>query len=198
MVAMKVRSFVLIACMLIVPALALFSHLTPPSVRQFLRQMGQQAVDAATASPAPSRGIASASAPKTAPDPAPVPAPTPPVRAFAATPPPVVLPSIAVPATPAPAASLPRDVPRSQQEWATLAELRERLIALGATAIDCKPGPGNGSLHTCSCRVAVDAEGQLHRMFHGVGPDAALAMRSLLDRVEAWRAQQAAAPNRRS
>lgn len=189
MVAMKVRSCVLIACMLVVPALALFSHLMPPTVRKMMRKAGsvppRRAVPVASASPASDTV------------PQPVVTDTPP-RPVAVVNPPPVLPLPPVQRLPAERPAPSNDVPRSQAEWSELADLRARLIALGATAIDCKLGPGGGQLHTCSCRVAVDTEGQLHRMFHGVGPDATVAMRALLERVEAWRIQQAGSTRRRS
>jgi hypothetical protein len=176
MVAMKIRSFVLIVCMVVVPGLALFSHLTPPSVRDLMRRtlcdpfcqgvgLLAQAVPSAPAStstPMPNE-------PETAPSPPAVPEPpSPPVQAAASA-----------------------DVPRSPAEWAALGTLRKELTSLGATAIDCRPQPGDVAGYASSCRIGIDPQGQLHRMFHGRGADAPAAMQSLIEQVRAWQTRQA-------
>lgn len=220
MVVMKVRSCVLVACMLVVPALALFSHLTPPAAREFLRCsiceplcQAISVVDAAlpfgskTAVPGGSNG----SAPK------PVAQETPLVTIAAEAPVPRVpqaaaggtatavepvpteplsggtISEVVVPASP----TADHDVPRSQAEWAALATIRTHLATLGATAIDCRPQPGSLPGYSSSCRIGIDADGQLHRMFHGRGPDAAAAMQSLVDQIQSWRIQHAATPRQR-
>lgn len=223
MVAMKIRSCVLVACMVVVPALALFSHLTPPAAREFLRCsvcdplcQAISAIDAAL--PFGSAATLSGGPAKSAPprpdseapliavsaavvEPAKAPRPTAPpaqaVEAVATQP----LPAVTVAAVAPPAATAPpaprHDLPRSQAEWATLATLRKQLADFGATGIDCRPQPGAASGYTSTCRVGIDAAGQLHRMFHGQGPDAPAAMQSLVDQIEAWQAQQAGTPRQR-
>ena len=63
-----------------------------------------------------------------------------------------------------------------------------RLAALGALSIDCRPMPGVTGRHRASCRMPVDAEGQLHRVFQATGPDRAAAEQNLLEDVLAtWR-----------
>jgi predicted trehalose synthase len=42
-------------------------------------------------------------------------------------------------------------------------------------------------MHVASCRVAMDAAGQLHRVFQAPGSDPSAATAALADQVEAWR-----------
>lgn len=220
MVAMKIRSCVLVACMVVVPALALFSHLTPPAAREFLRCsvcdplcQAISAIDAAlpfgsaatlSGGPSPSEpsradSVAplvaiSAAAVEPAKAQRPAAAPAQAVGAVAAQPPPPATSADAA----APTSLAPRhNLPRSQAEWAALATLRKQLANLGATGIDCRPQPGAVPGYTSTCRVGIDAAGQLHRMFHGQGPDAPAAMQSLVDQIQAWQAHQAGAPRQR-
>ena len=220
MVAMKVRSCVLVACMLVVPALALFSHLMPPTAREFMRSsvcdpicQVISAIDAslpfgsnATLSGEPTKPAAKmpvAGAPLVAIAAEPVVPAVPASPAGRAVPaieavfteavPPVTISQAEVPASP----STEHDAPRSQAEWATLATLRKQLTTLGATGIDCRPQPGTVPGYTSSCRLGIDADGQLHRMFHGRGPDAPAAMQSLVNQIQAWQMQQAGGPRQR-
>lgn len=74
----------------------------------------------------------------------------------------------------------------------SIAAVHQRLAALGAFGVECQP-LGNGAAgYASSCRMNVDPNGELHRMFHGTGPDAAAAMQSLVEQVEGWKRQQAA------
>lgn len=185
MVAMKIRSFVLIVCMVVVPGLALFSHLTPPSVRDLMRRT---LCDPFCRS---DRLLAEAVPPTLASTPTPIPAepetaPSPPAAVPAAQ----VMASHA-PVTPPVPSSMSADVPRSPAEWAALGTLRKELAALGATAIDCRPQPGDVAGYASSCRIGIDPQGQLHRMFHGRGADAPAAMQSLVEQVRAWQTRQA-------
>jgi hypothetical protein len=63
----------------------------------------------------------------------------------------------------------------------------DRLAALGAVAIDVRPLDGVAGMHVASCRVAMDAAGQLHRFFQAPGSDPGAATAALADQVEAWR-----------
>lgn len=220
MVAMKIRSCVLVACMVVVPALALFSHLTPPAAREFLRCsvcdplcQAISVIDAALpfGSAATLSGGPTESAPPPTGSAAPLvtitaesAVPAEPRQQAAATPPAVnavatqLLPAVTIAAAATPAsAATGRDLPRSQAEWATLATLRKQLTDLGATGIDCRPQSGAAPGYTSSCRLGIDAAGQLHRMFHGQGPDAPAAMHSLVEQIHAWRVQQAGNPRQR-
>jgi hypothetical protein len=62
-----------------------------------------------------------------------------------------------------------------------------RLVALGMTEIECRPTPAAGGMVLCSGRVAVDATGQLQRLFQAAAPDAATALDALAEDVTAWR-----------
>lgn len=171
MVAMKVRSCALILCMVIVPGLALFSHLTPPAAcewfQRVLRGPWREAVRVAEA-PLPVTPAGSAAA-------------TPAAKAPERFEPPLAR----VTAPPVDAA------PRVPADAATLQELRTQLATLGATAIDCRPQPGDVSGYASSCRIGIDPSGQLHRMFHGHGVDASAALQSLVAQVRAWHDRQA-------
>lgn len=68
----------------------------------------------------------------------------------------------------------------------------ERLVAHGAVAIECRALLG-GVGQVASCRVPVDADGQLQRVFQARGDDAESAMAALDAEVAAWR-RLAAAP----
>ena len=63
----------------------------------------------------------------------------------------------------------------------------DRLAALGAVAIDVRPLDGVAGMHVASCRVAMDAAGQLHRVFQAPGSDPGAATAALADQVKAWR-----------
>jgi hypothetical protein len=79
-------------------------------------------------------------------------------------------------ATPPEAAAAPASPPAA-----------DRLAALGAVAIDVRPLDGVAGMHVASCRVAMDAAGQLHRVFQAPGSDPGAATAALADQVEAWR-----------
>lgn len=97
-------------------------------------------------------------------------------------------------ANPLPAAS-PTDAPVVVPTERSPAD---RLAALGAIAVDVRPLEGVAGMHVASCRVAMDAEGQLHRVFQSPGSDPSAATAALADQVQAWRERQggqAAVPN---
>lgn len=188
MVTMKIRSCVLIICMVVVPGLALFSHLTPPAARDLIRRMlgeplrlGVRSLVEAIPSGAVSVPQAEAMVP-TSPEPEPEP------LAVASSPPGPAsepLPPSTAPSSPA------AETPRSPAEWAVLGGLRKELASLGATAIDCRPQPGDLAGYVSRCQIGIDPDGQLHRMFHGRGADAPAAMQSLVEQVRAWQTRQA-------
>jgi hypothetical protein len=68
----------------------------------------------------------------------------------------------------------------------------DRLVALGAVEIEVRPLDGASGVHVASCRVAMDAAGQLHRVFQAPGPDPREATLALAEQVEAWRDRLAA------
>lgn len=177
---MKIRSFLLVACMVVVPLIAMFSHRIPSGTRaavmSFLRELGGPrptattvvAIDAGAATPA-------------APPPA-----RPAVVQAAPT-------SDAVNRTAAaevPVAVSPRVVPvaAAAPEPDAFGSLR----ALGAVTIECRPLAG-GAGHVASCRVPVDGSGQLERVFQATGADVSTAAENLLRDVTAWQAATTAA-----
>lgn len=162
---MRIRSGLLVACIVVVPLIAMFSHRVPPGTRgaiaDFLRGLvrPQASVRVASAEPASL--------------------------------PPTVAAPIQRPASPAPpnvVAGEPRVVPvgASLPPPAREADQFGALRDLGAVAIDCRPLQGGGG-HVASCRVPVDESGQLERVFQATGSDAATAMGGLLREVRDWK-----------
>lgn len=167
---MRVRSFLLGACMVVVPALAMFSHHVPPEVTAAVRQIVTGRLPSRLAGGQPA-------------------APPPAVPATAAQPP-VGPPVAAVPASaPVPPVAASPAVPPSA---AGRRAIEDRLLEMGATAIECQPLPGGGGALLASCRVAADASGQLQRLFQAVGPEPTAALETLRADVEAWRRRTAA------
>lgn len=162
---MKIRSSLLVACIVVVPLIAMFSHRIPPATRaavgQWLRDVARgsrpgappAAARAAVAPPAPETGVRPAVA--------------------AAAEGPRVVPVAAV-------------VPVTRAAGAAESASFEQLRALGAVAIECRPLLGAGG-HVASCRVPVDGEGQLERVFQATGTDPAAAADKLLFDVNTWR-----------
>ncbi len=169
---MKVRTCVIFACMTIVPALAMFSHHLPAGVREALRNRVWEPVEDWVASltkrePAKIRSVGSTATVDTPSE---------------------------TPTAPAPEA-VPTSAP--QAAVAAASPSTDALVALGATAIDCRPFDGLAGTHVASCRVAVDPAGQLHRVFQAAGPSPDEAYASLLDTIRAWQervASRAATP----
>jgi hypothetical protein len=69
-----------------------------------------------------------------------------------------------------------------------------QLEALGAVAFECQPSPGTPGQHASSCRLPIDAGGQLQRVFHATGPDPTSASAALLEQVALWRRRGAPLP----
>lgn len=170
--AMKFRTCLLAVCMVVVPTLAMFSHHLPADTRRSVRDCvhGVHGWIAGTLASIGTPSVSTAAAPD----------------ADAESP------------TPAPA----RDSGRSDAvDTATasfmdrpppaLDDARRHLADLGAESIECVALAGLAGRHLASCRVPLDAERQLHRVFQteGVGTEAALGR--LLDEVAAWRQRQA-------
>lgn len=168
---MKVRSCLLVVCMLAVPAAAMFSHRVPVPLRR--------ACWGAIAGPiedACSWVQSCLTTPAASVEPA-TPASQPPgVRV---PPPEAVAPPASVAAVGDP---LSAPVAASEPDVVAL-----ELTALGATSIECRPLAGAGDAHVASCHVAIDATGQLLRVFQAVGLERRSALHALLDDVAAWR-----------
>jgi len=264
---MKLRSSLLIACMVIVPLLAMFSHKIPRQARAAAREHVwnpvQQAILSAldmeptalptiesmasltaapklmppstganplTTPPQPLAALPGDEAPLAAPPPAAAESPAPLERIE-----PVVLEPVAVPTQ----ALTPPPTPRGRQvaaalasatrgEWqqpllaasestgssppATLTSfdattplpdvrstagrqaLEDRLRHLGAVAFAWTPLTTGTRVHGCSCSLAVDTTGQLHRVFHGAGSDPTAAADNLLAQIDAWQRTRSPQP----
>lgn len=178
---MKIRSALLFACMLVVPAMAMFSHRIPADVRAAARAGFDRLV---------SRW-------KT---PAPPPAAVPAAEAAIAAAPPAVAPVTAVPIEVGPHAPTPSGTPPAVAPPVTIGSTpvrtmagnaADRLREAGASTIDCRQVEGVTGMHVASCRVGLDASGQLVRVFHASGADAESAVRSLLADVLAWKERMA-------
>lgn len=193
---MKFRSLILVACMLIVPALAMFSHHIPAEVRAAVRRTLRETVADCLGRPAEASG----------------PQPSPADRSFPSSGAEVglVRPTPVAAGTGATAAGLrPIDDPAADaavpsQLVAQLADrsrqardqqsIETRLRDLGAVSFDCQPLPGVEGQHSSSCRVPVDSSGQLQRVFQAAGPSPAAASENLIQQVAAWRQRAATQP----
>ena len=154
---MKFRSTLLVALMVIVPGLAMFSHHVPAGAAEAARRIVVEPVAhwvEAWRGAAPARGDGSAALPL----------------------------------------AEPKAGPPIGITEADRAVVRERFQALGAVALECRPAPGEAKEHVASCRVPLDAEGQLQRVFQATGHDPLAAERRLLDDVTAWLERQRSRP----
>lgn len=178
---MKVRTSLLFVCMIVVPGLAMFSHRVPAEVRSATRCAIWEPIAAWTESwtateSEPAAGERSE-------------------ERVAEVPPLVSSPDrsadhpwqnstadggVATAATPSPTAAL---APAPDRRG----PVSGRLASLGATAVECRPLDGVPGVQVASCRVAMDAAGQLHRVFQTTAatPDEAIA--ALAAEVERWR-----------
>ena len=177
---MKFRSLFLCTCMTVVPMTALLSHRLPGGVVQAaggllstvlggaeVEAEGEAAAEPLPADMEPSHEAATGLT----------------TTVSAGVPLATVTPALATvpPATPPPAA-----VTADQGD---LSIIHPRLAAAGAVAVDCRPLSGQGSAAVATCRVGVDADGSLFRMFQATGADPSSACRELLAAVELWRAR---------
>lgn len=221
---MKLRSLVLLSCMLLVPAVAMFSHLIPPDFRAEARRRFATATSGwmdrsaavVTGSPEPvTSALASAGPPSQAPVSVPMTAaagfiPRATGTAVAAQPavaagPPAgsqgpipggdVAPAATQPAPPPLVAQLADRTRQVRDQQARDQQAIEtQLKELGAVSFDCQPLPGPEGLHSSACRVPVDATGQLQRVFQANGHDPGSASAALLEQVRAWRQRVALQP----
>jgi len=187
---MKCRSLLLVACMLFVPLLAMFSHKIPADVRASMRRGLRDALGHCLGRPAeagpPARaaavaadGIArtdfgvDAQEARSGADPV----------ASGTTTTSAQQPSGDAVASPALVAQLADRSRQARDQQSIEARLKD----LGAMAFDCQPLPGTAGLFSSSCRVPVDASGQLQRVFQATGADPLAASESLAQQVAAWR-----------
>jgi len=181
---MKTRTALLIACMLFVPAAAMFSHRIPPGLRTAARKGISAAVAwcMETARPSAREQPVEPQAPQRD-------VPAAPTAVVLATPPASSLTAPAEQSQPAVAAGDRFDpqLPRASAVGDSLSPADEQFARLGATGVECRTLRGVEGVHVASCSVVLDASGQLVRVFQASGPDPSAARRSLLDDVTAWR-----------
>jgi len=185
---MKCRSLLLFACMIVVPLLAMFSHKIPTDVRAAMRRGLRDAVghcfgrpaEAGVTAPAPAAAADAVLRTDFVID-------TPESRARTdAVEPGTTVGQAATDDAVASTALVAQLADRSRQAR-DQQSVEARLRNLGATALDCQPLPGTGGLYSSSCRVPVDASGQLQRVFQATGADPLAASESLAQQVAAWR-----------
>ena len=157
---MKFRSSLLVVLMVIVPALAMFSHHVPAGLPAATSRL---IVDPVVEWLASWREAAGPGAP---------------ARVARVEP---LVESDAVPTAPHAITAADR------------AAVRERLRDAGAVAVECRQLPGAATAHLASCRVALDADGQLQRVFQATGHDPLAAERRLLEEITAWQERRSAA-----
>lgn len=176
---MKFRSALLFACMLVVPAVAMFSHRLPSGMRVACRTAISNAVarwtSSATSAPVqsqeggefPAAVLAGESVAQAATNtklkPIAPPAPASPVTANGPSP----------------------LIDHDRRQW------EDGLGQLGAIRIECRPLSGADGVHVATCGVPLDASGQLVRVFHASGTDPAAATRALFDDVAGWKQRSA-------
>jgi len=183
-VFMKLRSFLLIACMAVVPLVAMFSHKIPRDWRLAAQRFARGEGFARVESVARGGELAGAEEPAQIEEPA-VPL--------------VEIESPARPSSPPAQASVagPPVVGGRDDADRVRAEVEQQLAALGAIAFECARMP-TGGLHRCSCRVSADPSGQLQRVFQSSNPDPIVALRNLLGQVQFWKHRLAAQPASRA
>jgi len=189
---MKCRSLLLVACMLVVPLLAMFSHKIPSDVRAAMRRGLRDGLGhclgrpAEAGAPAPTAAVPAVNVVRVD---STVDSPTPHARVDVLAPVTAMVPA-ASGDTPAPelvAQLADRSRQARDQQARDQRSIETRLRDLGAMAFDCQPMPGAGGLYSSSCRVPVDATGQLQRVFQATGADPLAASETLAQQVAAWR-----------
>lgn len=166
--------------MLVVPAVAMFSHRIPPAARKAFWRAVSSPLEGCFAwvkswsADAPAVGEPEAPAVRSPGEVAVPPAPLAATAAMVGEPPT----SIGPPADAALPAARRAPVPDP---------IHLQLAAHGATSIECRPLDGDGETCVASCHVAIDSSGQLLRVFQTAGPGEQAAYRALLDEVAAWR-----------
>ena len=226
---MKLRTGVLLACLLVVPLLAMFSHKIPRSLRDQWRRHVWQPLAGLATQPAPPAEAAPtgpveptiATGPTGGPTSSPA-SPAKPANAVSAATPtttattagaetatagvpdaPKMLPEVALRSTlltsaTASAAVTAAEATAGTGTDATVDSLRRRLASLGAVGLQVKRAEAvpnaTGIVHVASCRLPVDATGQLQRFFQATAPTAEESVSRLTEQVAAWKSRIATQP----
>jgi hypothetical protein len=169
---MKIRSALLLAFMIVVPAAAMFSHRIPADIRRAMRvRVGEFLASVAS--------VAGASAPsgaggRSSPE--------------AARPEGEKIPTVAMTGERSPSVNAAQAGPAPRPAPMPVVATGDRRLAdLGAVAFDCRPVAGGAGGHQATCSVPLDASGQLLRVFHATGADGPAATAALVADVAAWR-----------
>jgi hypothetical protein len=183
---MKLRSALLIACLIVVPLLAMFSHKVPTATRSAIRERLWDPMIRPLAS-----ALGLSAPPPTSPPPRQATASLPTADPSQPLQPSQALglgePDVAIAGKAPPPAILLGSEDSLPIGGATGREsLEARLRALGATRIDWTPGQGGDGLHRCSCRIPAEPSGQLHRIFQAAATDPVAALDNLVGQVTAW------------
>lgn len=169
---MKIRSALLLAFMIVVPAAAMFSHRIPADIRRAMRvRFGEflASVAAVTGASAPT-GTGGRSSPE------------------AARPEGEQIANVATTGERSPSVNAAQAVPAPRPAPVpAVATVDGRLADLGAVAFECRPVAGGAGGHQATCSVPLDASGQLLRVFHATGADGPAATAALVADVAAWR-----------
>jgi len=176
---MKIRSSLLVTCLVVVPLIAMFSHRIPPSARAAVSRWIRDAASRTSGGAAPIAPATLSAAPAAEPSVRHAGAAAPVVEEPRVVPVAAVMPVVAVASA------------ADTAESAVLAQLR----GLGAIDIDCRPLLG-GRGHVASCRLPVDDAGQLQRVFQATGVDPEAAAMKLFGDVSAWQRGATASPSR--
>lgn len=180
---MRFRSLLMFACMIIVPMIAMFSHKLPPELRNAMsRIVLNPALDLIES--------LALSAEAEEPDPA---------REFTGPPAGPLLADHAASGPPQP----PRSIERAEMNTSTLQQqpprparqplgldrasaLRQQLAEAGVRQLLIEPASDGSRSVRGSCRLAVDAEGQLQRLFHASGATETETLSQLAEQVGRW------------
>ena len=73
-----------------------------------------------------------------------------------------------------------------QQSQASTTELRDRLITTGVRRLIIKPATDRNNWYHGSCRLSVDAEGELQRLFHAHASSESAVLESLFQQARRW------------
>jgi hypothetical protein len=217
--AMKIRTFLIFVCMIVVPLLAMFSHKVPPEIRtacgNLLMRPALALIEAAAhstetkpeASPvdfaAPPAGPLLAGGPPPGPSgeaqpaglhegkEAPSQVGATPVALRTGSPSPHPQPQSArATESLSPASLMPPSSPAADQLHSD--RLRRQMAAAGVHRILLEPSTdGSGNFHG-SCRVAVDPKGELQRLFHAQASSKDKTLQNLFEQVTRWQQRLAA------
>ena len=171
------------ACMIVVPMIAMFSHKLPPELRNAMGKIVlNPAIDLI-------ESLALAAEAEE----------TDQTREFAAPPAGPLLADRVASSPPQPAPSIERDgtdtttlhqqQPRPARQPLSLdraSALRQQLAAAGVHKLLIEPASDGSRSVRGSCRLAVDAEGQLQRLFHASGATEAETLSQLVEQVGRW------------